>query len=147
MASVGSDAVKQANHLCELDNQGTVCLFVCFLAVAVAVGLVRSYGRDEDIMGNDRITYCMYMERHPRGSFVVYPLLSLEVAAPENESIRSTLSSTCKTASQAVLSRMQLTLHAARPTPHGASRLVRAMSAWSVKMRRAPSQRCGDARV
>ena len=44
-------------------------------------------------------------------------------------------------------SRMQLTLHATRRTPHGASRLVLAMSAWSVKTRRAPSWHCRDARV
>ena len=42
---------------------------------------------------------------------------------------------------------MQLTLHATRRKPHGASRLVQAMSAWSVETRRAPSRRCGDARV
>ena len=42
---------------------------------------------------------------------------------------------------------MQPTFHATRPTPHGASCLVQAMSAWSVKTRRAPSRHCGDARV
>ena len=43
---------------------------------------------------------------------------------------------------------MQLTLHATRRTrPHGASRLVLAMSAWSVKTRRAPSRHRTDARV
>ena len=42
---------------------------------------------------------------------------------------------------------MQLTLHATRRTPHGASRLVLAMSAWSVKTRRAPSRNCRDASV
>ena len=52
-----------------------------------------------------------------------------------------------KSASQALLSRMQLTLHATRRTPHGASRLVLAMSAWSVKTRRAPFRYCRDARV
>ena len=31
------------------------------------------------------------------------------------------------------LSRMQLTLHATRRTPHGSSRLLHAMSAWSLK--------------
>ena len=46
-----------------------------------------------------------------------------------------------------ILSRKQLTLHATRPTPRGASRLVRAMFAWSVKARRAPSRHCKDARV
>ncbi|CAN0060285.1 unnamed protein product, partial [Laminaria digitata] len=47
-------------------------------------------------------------------------------------------------ASQAVLSRMQLTLHArlAEQTPHGASRLVQASNVWSVKTRRAPSRHC-----
>ena len=53
-----------------------------------------------------------------------------------------------KSASQAVLSRMKLTFHATRRTPtHGASRLVQAMPAWSVKTRRAPTRHCGDARV
>ena len=42
---------------------------------------------------------------------------------------------------------MQLTLHATRPKPHGTSRLVQAMSAWSVKTRRAPSRHCRGARV
>ena len=35
----------------------------------------------------------------------------------------------------------------ARPAPHGASRLVQAKSAWSVKTRHAPSRHCRDARV
>ena len=44
--------------------------------------------------------------------------------------------------------RVLLTFHGARPTPRGASRLVQqAMSAWSVKIRRAPSRPCRDARV
>ena len=42
---------------------------------------------------------------------------------------------------------MQLTLHATSPTPHGASRLVQAMPACSVKTRRAPSRHCRDARA
>ena len=58
-----------------------------------------------------------------------------------------TLLSTSKSASKVVLSRMQLTLHLARPTPHGASPLVQAIPTWSVKTRRAPSRRCRDARV
>ena len=52
-----------------------------------------------------------------------------------------------KSASHEVLSRMQLTLHATGRTPHGASRLVLAKSAWSVKTRRAPSRHCRDGRV
>ena len=42
---------------------------------------------------------------------------------------------------------MQLTLHATRRTSHGASCLVLAMSAWSLKTRRVPSRHCRDARV
>ena len=48
---------------------------------------------------------------------------------------------------RAVLGRIQFTLHATRRTPHGAARLVRAMSAWLVKTRRAPSRHSRDARV
>ena len=92
--------------------------------------------------GNDRITQCdsVHMVRQPCGRCIVYPLLCLEVATPENKSTHFGRGHpyTRKSASHAVLSRMQLTLHATRPTPHGASRLVQAMSAWSVKTRRAP---------
>ena len=42
---------------------------------------------------------------------------------------------------------MQVTLHATRPTPHGASRLLRRVSAWSVKLRRSPFRPCRDASV
>ena len=52
-----------------------------------------------------------------------------------------------KSASKAVFSRIQFTLHATRPTPHGASRLVQAVSAGSVKTRRAPSRHWRHARV
>ena len=38
-----------------------------------------------------------------------------------------------KSGLRAVLGRMQFALHATRRTPHGASRLVQAMSAWLVK--------------
>ena len=40
---------------------------------------------------------------------------------------------------------MQLAFRATRRTHHGASRLVQAMSAWSVKTRRRPSRHCRDA--
>ena len=42
---------------------------------------------------------------------------------------------------------MQPTLHATRPTPHSASRLVQAMPAWSVKTRCVPSMYYREARV
>ena len=41
----------------------------------------------------------------------------------------------------------QLPLYATRPAPHGASRLVQAMSTWSVKKRRARPRHCRDARI
>lgn len=47
----------------------------------------------------------VYMVRHPRRSYIVYPLPSLEVASPKNKPINSTLSSNSrKSTSQAVLS-------------------------------------------
>ena len=52
-----------------------------------------------------------------------------------------------KSVLRAVLGRMQFTLHATRRTPHGASRLVQATSAWLVKTRRALSRRSRHARV
>ena len=52
-----------------------------------------------------------------------------------------------KSASRTVLVGMQFTLHATRRTPHGTSRLVQAMYAWSVRIRFPPSRRCRDARV
>ena len=64
-----------------------------------------------------------------------------------NEINSMKLSSVCKSASQAVLGRIQPTLHATRRTPHRVSCLVQAMSAWSVKTRHAPSRYCRDARV
>ena len=50
-------------------------------------------------------------------------------------------------ASQAAFTSTKLTLHETRRTPHGASPLTQAMSAWSVKTPRAPSRHCGDARI
>ena len=103
--------------------------------------------------GNDPITQCdrVYMVRHSQGSEIVQYTHCRLWEWPHqktNQSIRL-LPPICKKApaSQAVLCSMQLTLHAPRRTPQGASRLVQAMSAWSVKTRRAPSQHCRDARV
>ena len=52
-----------------------------------------------------------------------------------------------KSVLQEVLGRMQFALHGTRRAPHGASRLVQAMSAWLVKTRRASSWHSRDARV
>ena len=79
------------------------------------------------------------------------PLLSLQVATPESKSIIDAVIHIYwyarKSASQAVLIRMQPTLYATPGTPQGASRLVLAMSAWSVNTRRAPSRHYRDSRV
>ena len=88
-------------------------------------------------MGNDRITQCdsVHMVRHPRGSHIEYTHCRLRKWPHQetNQSIRRCHPYARKSASEAVLSRMQLTLHATCPTAHGASRLVQATSAWSVK--------------
>ena len=89
------------------------------------------------------------MVRHPRGSYIV-PGTATAVSSSGHtgkQIISLKLSSMCKSASRAVLSRMQLTLLATRRTPRGASRLVQAMTAWSVRTRRAPSRHFRDARV
>ena len=52
-----------------------------------------------------------------------------------------------KSATQAVLSMMQLALHATRQMPHSASPLTLAMSTWSLKTRIAPPRHCRDSRV
>ena len=74
--------------------------------------------------------------------------LSLEVTTPESKRlIRCCRPYARKPASQTVLRAMQLTVHATRRTPHGASLLVLAMFAWSVKTRRTPSRHRKDARI
>ena len=90
------------------------------------------------------VSRSVYMARHPRGIFAVYPLLCLW-KWPHQKKIHFTLSGVCKKfARRALLSRMLLALHATRRTPHCASRLVQAMPAWSVKARRAMPRHCGD---
>ena len=75
--------------------------------------------------------------------------LSLEVATPERKKKHSHARrlQVKKPSSHVVLGRMPLTLHTTRRTPHGALRLVHAMSAWSVKTRRTPSRHRRDARA
>ena len=94
------------------------------------------------------VVCAVYGKAPTRQLYIVCPLLSLEVATAQNKSIHPTLSSIRnKVRLKSGVSRMQLTLHATRLTAHGASRLVQAISAWSVKTLRAPSRHCRDARV
>ena len=68
------------------------------------------------------------MARHPRGSCIVLPLLSLEVAIPEIELTHLKLSSICKSASQAVLSRMCYGV----PSCEGIPREMKGGRCWEV---------------
>ena len=68
---------------------------------------------------------------------VVHPLLPLEVTTP-SQKYKYIYIGRChpyarKFAIKAILSSVQLTLRATRPTHYGATRLVQVMSAWSVK--------------
>ena len=89
--------------------------------------------------------------RHPQDSYMLHPSLPLEETTPGIESVGSTLSvirmQERTPASQAVLSRMQLTLHPTRSTPHGASCLWRAMPTGWLKIWRDASRHCRDTRA
>ena len=95
------------------------------------------------------------MVMHPRGSYIVDLLLSLEVATPESKSNSSrTLSPAFEESPPHSNTRFLVgcsspPFHATRRAPHGASHAQGyvAMSAWSVKTRRSPSRHCRDARV
>ena len=90
---------------------------------------------------------------HPRGNFVVYPLVSLEVVTTGKyikslEAVIHMQESTHnvpKSASPSVLGRMQLTL--VRLSEHLAAFRAWCQRCRSAKTRRAPFRRCRDARV
>ena len=107
MASVAKATVKHG--ALKLDNQSIVCFFLVRRSQLV----VELDNRCEVVHlarheGNYRITYLvLFMVRHSRGSYIVLPLLSLEVATPEIEfGYILNLASMCKSASQADLNRM-----------------------------------------
>ena len=89
---------KTRQSLHELGNQATLFVFWWspWLAVEFYIMYVCGWRTLTPHQGNDFITQCVivvYMIRHPRGSDIVYALLSLEVATPKNTLIDSTLSS------------------------------------------------------
>ena len=89
-------------------------------------------------------SHCHIDESHRRGQRSLPPPPRPRMAVTrKQESGRKVPKSVLR----AVLGRMQFTLHASRRTPHGASRLVQAMSPWLVQTRRAPSRHSRDARV
>ena len=89
--------------------------------------------------------HVVYMVRHPRGTRQIIHSIPIVVSGSGHTRKQINSFDAChpyarESASEEVLSMMQLTPHATRPTPHCASRLVQAMSAWLVKTRRAPSR-------
>ena len=135
----------------ELNHQGT---FFFFLLLFLGGRSQASVELDQFVRGGERFlrTRGMIVSRSVYGKAPTRQLHSTLIALPGNGHTGSyvkplKLPSTCKSASQAVHTRMQCTLHATHRTPHCASRLVQAMSAWSVKTRHAPSRHSRNARV
>ena len=121
----------------------TVDQFV-FLAVTMGGGRVRSFNtgwkKFSPQTRNDRITQCdsvylVYRKAPTRQSHSIRIAVWKWPHWKTNQLIRCCHPHARKSAAQAVLSRMQLTRRTTRQTPHGPSRLVQAMSAWSVKTR------------
>ena len=143
MASVGNDTVKHdAHHMRARPSRCRFCF--CFLGgrSQLNVELDHSCGVENFYSAHGALSYHVVdmVRQHPRGSYIVLPLQSLEVAYRNFNMLK--LSSIRKSASQAFFSRTQLTLHATRRIPRVASRLVQAMPARSVKTRHAPSRHC-----
>ena len=84
----------------ELDDQGIYRFLSFVLAVTATGGRVRSFvraGEPNNILHTrERSDHVVFVVRHPRGSYIVTSLLSLEVATSKNKSIYSTLSSICR---------------------------------------------------
>ena len=156
LASVGNDAVKHANQSRRelfVDIQGTVSFFFFFfliLAITVACGRITSSRAGWRWYH----AVCMWSSTHEGVTWYTPSAASgSDHAGKQFKALDAAIRLQERThmvpmsASKAVLSRMQLTLRATRRTPHGASCLVQATSAWSVKTRRAPFRHCRDARV
>ena len=102
------------------------CFFLCFLLTRVSP--------DAQVSHNDSIPRSKLSSQKTNGVIRhCLPSTRLYAQVP-------------KSASQAVFSRVESTFHATRRTPHGASRLVKAMSARMIT-RRAPSRHRKDARI
>ena len=129
----------------------TVFFFGFLLAVTATGGRVRLFvpGGDPLLRTRGMIGSCSVYGEAPMRQLHdnLIAVSGSGHTGKQNQSIRRCHPYARKSASRAVLSVMQLTIQATRRTPHGASRLVLAMSAWSVKTRRAPSRHCRDANV
>ena len=89
MASVGNDSVEHANHYMSQTTR-RVPYFFSFLLFGgrsqLAVELDHLFVRGGERLLRTRgmiVSRSVYMVVNPRGSYVVYPLLSLEMFTPE----------------------------------------------------------------
>ena len=145
MTSVGNDTVQHAAHYVSLKPGYIPFFFFGFLlAVTATGGRVRLFvpGGDPLLRTRGMIGSCSVYGEAPMRQLHdnLIAVSGSGHTGKQNQSIRRCHPYARKSASRAVLSVMQLTIQATRRTPHGASRLVLAMSAWSVKTRRAPSR-------
>ena len=136
---------KSCRSLREPDNQGIVfcCRFVWrvghnWRSSKTTCVVSRTF---TPYKGNHRITVVF------SGKTLTRQLHNTPTTISEKKSTLLKLSSIHKSASQAAMRRMQFALHATRQPPRGASRLVQAMSAWSVKIRHVPPWHCKDAKI
>ena len=90
LASVGNDTVECAAHrsLRELDNQGTAFfspLFFSWRSPTAGRRVIDHLCEVKNLYSarGNRSCHVVFKERHPRGSYIVLPLLSLEVTTPE----------------------------------------------------------------
>ena len=120
----------------QLDRQGAVSFFSRFYVSAVAkivVELDHSVRSGEpELLARWVVTRSVHVVRHPRGSYIVSPLLPLDVATPENKVITLKLSSVCmkiRTRYRGLRHKRfsaerRSPFNATHRTPRGASRLV-----------------------
>ena len=119
---------KAWQSLGDLDNEGT---FFFFAITLMAIELDHSCGVENFTprKGNDRIICRSACGKALSRQLHSTPIVVSGSTHTGNLINALKLSSMCKSALQAVLSRMQLTLHATRRPPHGASHLVQALYA------------------
>ena len=132
---------KACQSLRELDNQLTVSFFFCGHHHGYQVRSCCAGWRTlTPHKGNDSSTRCEYgkASRRQLRSCIRCCLWSGHTRKQRNSLLavihrQESRHQVPKSVLRAVLGRMQFTLHATRRTPHGASRMVQAMSAWSTQ--------------
>ena len=153
VASVGNGTAKHTTHYVVrgLKNQGIYCFFVFFWGGAVAAngGRVRSFVQGGEPLLRTRGTIGSRSSdvygKAPKRELHSNPIAISESGHTEQQinpfdAVIHTQESPPHKRFLVYTGRMQLILHATRQTPYGASRLVLAISAWSLKTRRASSR-------